>query len=294
MTLATRKGAARLLVEHSHARVHQFLKPVLAGIGVAVCVQVMLAMLLVSLIWLVPGGESAGEEEGDSDRGEDVVVLDPNADGSVSTDDSSDGSLPRELDTGPVEITSSETEPIESPPAHVAPPRQQTRPRRKVDLAPFVIASLPDPGSGNRVDETRSGQDFSDVEERLGQAGAKSGDVQISLAWNNINDLDLHVFAPGGERIYFSSPQSRCHGELDVDMNAGTSSSSKPVENIFWPVGQAPRGEFIVIVHHYSNHGEADPTGYQVIVKVDGKTRKFSGAVTSGEEPETVHRFTRQ
>jgi len=223
-----------------------------------------------------------------------LLFPDSNDGGSASTDDSSGGSLPRVLDAGLVEMTSSETEPIESPPAHVAPPRQQTKSRRKVDLSPFVIASLPDSDSGNRVHETGGGQDFSDVEERLGQAGAKSGDVQISLAWNNINDLDLHVFAPGGERIYFISPQSRCHGELDVDMNAGGHFSRRPVENIFWLTGQAPRGEFIVIVYHYKNHGGADPTGYQVIVKVDGKTRKFYGAVTFGEESETVHRFTRQ
>jgi hypothetical protein len=294
MTLATQQGAARLLVGHSHVRVHQFLKPVLSGIGVAVCVQVMLAMLLVALMWLVPVGESAGEEEGDSDGGEDVLVLDANDGGSASTDDSADGGLPRELDTGPVEITNSATVPIESPPAQAAATRQRTRPRRKEDLAPFVIASLPGPGSENRADATRSGQGFSDVEERLGQAGAKSGDVQISLAWNNVNDLDLHVVAPSGETISYQSQRSRCHGMLDVDMNAGTPSSSRPVENIFWPTGQAPKGEFTVIVHHYSNHGGMDPTRYQVIVKVDGKTRKFSGAVTSGEEPETVHRYTRQ
>ena len=66
MTLATQKGAVRLLVEHSHTRLRQFLKPVLAGIGVAVCVHIILAMLLVSLIWLVPVGGSTGDEEGDS------------------------------------------------------------------------------------------------------------------------------------------------------------------------------------------------------------------------------------
>ena len=295
MTLATQQRAPRLLVGHSHARVHQFLKPVLSGIGVAVCVQVMLAMLLVALIWLVPVGESTGEEEGDSDRGEDVVVLDANDGGSASTDDSANGGLPGELDTGPVEITNSATVPTESPPAQAAPTRQQTRPRRKEKLAPFVIASLPDPGSGNRADATRSGQGFADVEERLGEAGAKSGDVQISLAWNNVNDLDLHVVAPSGATISYQSRQSRCHGMLDVDMNASPDRRSRrPVENIFWPTGQAPRGAFIVLVHHYKNHGGVDPTSYQVIVKVDGKTRKFSGAVTSGEEPETVHRFTRR
>ncbi|MGB0330046.1 MAG: hypothetical protein ACPGCU_05440, partial [Candidatus Poseidoniaceae archaeon] len=41
--------------------------------------------------------------------------------------------------------------------------------------------------------------------ERLAREGGKSGVVQISLAWDDYNDLDMHVFCPSGERIYFNN-----------------------------------------------------------------------------------------
>jgi ribosomal protein S27E len=56
--------------------------------------------------------------------------------------------------------------------------------------------------------------------QRLEKAGAKSGDVQITLIWFNVNDLDLHCIEPGGGEIYFGRRRSRSGGELDVDMNA--------------------------------------------------------------------------
>ncbi len=55
---------------------------------------------------------------------------------------------------------------------------------------------------------------------RLKREEAKTGDVQISLMWDSLNDLDLHCVGPDGERIYHNHRRSQSGGELDVDMNA--------------------------------------------------------------------------
>ncbi|HII50703.1 MAG TPA: hypothetical protein HA322_05160, partial [Candidatus Poseidoniaceae archaeon] len=72
-----------------------------------------------------------------------------------------------------------------------------------------------------------------ELQERLDREGARSGDVQISLMWDNYNDLDLHVVCPSGERIHGGNKLSQCGGELDVDANVRPE-TKKPVENVVW------------------------------------------------------------
>lgn len=117
-----------------------------------------------------------------------------------------------------------------------------------------------------------------DFSERLRQAGARSGDVQISLEWQNVNDLDLHVFDPRGEEIFFNHRQSVSGGNLDVDMNA-TYITSRPVENVYWPLRGAPRGTYRVDVVHFANHGAADPTVFTIRVLNKGKVTHYRGQI---------------
>jgi hypothetical protein len=132
-----------------------------------------------------------------------------------------------------------------------------------------------------------------DLVSRLNREGAKTGDVQIALIWNNLNDLDLHCVDPSGEEIYFGHRRSRSGGELDVDMNASWQHmSQQPVENIYWPANGAPMGKYQVYVDHYADHGGADPTEFRCEVGVQGKTQKFSGALSHGEPPRLVDEFT--
>jgi len=119
------------------------------------------------------------------------------------------------------------------------------------------------------------------MERRLNEAGAKGGDIQISLFWKNHNDLDLHCVDPQGEEIWYSNRKStRTRGELDVDQNAHPPYNDAPVENIYWPAGGAPPGLYRVTVVHYALHGGTDPTQFTVRLVIQGQTNFFSSAIT--------------
>ena len=119
---------------------------------------------------------------------------------------------------------------------------------------------------------------MSELRARLEREGAQSSDVQISLMWNNYNDLDLHVLCPSGERIHGGNKTSACGGELDVDANV-RAETRKPVENVFWEEGKAPAGRYQVYVHYYKKHKKRrskDPTKFQVIINQGGDPREYN------------------
>jgi hypothetical protein len=154
------------------------------------------------------------------------------------------------------------------------------------DVLGMVAAGRPRQGGAGL-----GGQGFGgEVGRRLAMAGARTGDVQVSLAWNNVNDIDLHVVAPSGERIFFGHRWSRCGGGLDVDMNV-TPATPHAVENIFWPHDRAPRGEYAVLVHHFCLHVRLDPTPFEVHVLVRGRKAVFRGVVSASQGPVLVARF---
>jgi hypothetical protein len=127
--------------------------------------------------------------------------------------------------------------------------------------------------------------------QRLLQAKAKSGDVQITLIWFNVNDLDLHCIEPSGNEIFYANRRSATGGELDVDMNAGGAITNRPVENIYWPKGKTPSGKYQVFVNHYANHGGKDPTNYKVSVLAGGSRREYSGKISRGQPKRLICEF---
>ncbi|HUI26906.1 MAG TPA: IPT/TIG domain-containing protein [Candidatus Kryptonia bacterium] len=101
-----------------------------------------------------------------------------------------------------------------------------------------------------------------------------TGDVQVTLNWSDINDLDLHVIDPNGEEIYYGNRMSSSGGTLDVDANAACNNeTTSPRENIFWPTGTAPVGTYTVIVAYYRGCGDppGPSAGITVTARVDGR-----------------------
>ena len=134
---------------------------------------------------------------------------------------------------------------------------------------------------------------MSELQQRLNREGAMTGDVQISLMWENFNDLDLHVVCPSGERIHGGNKLSECNGELDVDANVRPE-TKKPVENVVWPGVSAPPGTYQVYVHHYKKHKKRrakDPTKFQVIVNNVGELLEFNGSLSHGDPIKLVAQF---
>lgn len=132
-----------------------------------------------------------------------------------------------------------------------------------------------------------------DIEQRLEREGGKTGEVQISLTWDDYNDLDLHIFCPSGERIYFNNKTSECGGELDVDMNVRPTSDNA-VENVVW-IENAPSGKYKVGVHFYKHHekdGTTPTCEFRLRATIHGESRDYSGSITHGQAMQMVTSFT--
>tara|TARA_B100001989_G_C24549847_1_gene473550 strand:+ start:3136 stop:5124 length:1989 start_codon:yes stop_codon:yes gene_type:complete len=131
-------------------------------------------------------------------------------------------------------------------------------------------------------------ENTSEFDRRVKNAGGKRGEVQVTLLWNNINDLDVHVYCPNKTHIWYKGKQG-CRGVLDIDANAMPGlfqryipPTNTPVENVTW-VNGAPNGTYQVYVKHYQHRGGSEPTPYQVLVRVKDKEKVYKGTVKPGQ-----------
>lgn len=121
-----------------------------------------------------------------------------------------------------------------------------------------------------------------------------TGDIQATLTWDSTNDLDLWVTDPAGATIFFGSPNAPSGGQLDVDANADCEvQTTRPVENIFWPTGGAPRGDFVVQVQYYKQCEAGAPIAFHLRLKVDGKVTEYDGVINAAGDLQKVTAFTR-
>jgi len=132
-------------------------------------------------------------------------------------------------------------------------------------------------------------------QQRLDREGASGGPLQISLSWDGLSDLDLHVVCPCGVEIYYGNKKcASCGATLDVDMNAGGRTSSNPVENVFWPEKLAKQGNYKVDVHLFSWRSVPEkPEGinFKVRISKGGQITDSEGVVSNSKRKVTVSSF---
>lgn len=149
------------------------------------------------------------------------------------------------------------------------------------------------------------------IKGRVVRAGGNvEGVLVASLSWSTPDDLDLHVVTPGSAEINYRNRHA-AGGELDVDMcvhgRHGSKCTEHPVENVVFS-DEAPQGHYEVYVQNFAYHpivrskelqvaqalegkrpskqnqalrfGRDRPVPFEVLVKVHGAHRVFSGLCT--------------
>ncbi len=107
------------------------------------------------------------------------------------------------------------------------------------------------------------------MKQRVKAAGGNiQADIRVSLSWYNFDDLDLHAQCPYGH-VHFRNKM----GILDVDMNAGSSQTRNPVENLAF--NRPYIGNYKIAVNQFRRRETID-FGFGMEIEYAGILRQFS------------------
>jgi hypothetical protein len=114
-----------------------------------------------------------------------------------------------------------------------------------------------------------------------------TGDVKVTLSFDRLHDLDLHVVEPSGDEIFYDRRFSESGGQLDLDSGSNCASTGANAENIFWPPGGAPAGDYRVSVQNYQQCSPGE-IAFTVRIEHDNVVNTYTGSFaegTAGEQP---------
>ena len=162
-----------------------------------------------------------------------------------------------------------------------------------------AVNEIPQTPSNVSITKTKglsrvTGQDADNIIRGMDDALAESNvnnsasDPYITLTWNNLNDLDLVVDEPNGNRIYFGSPQRKL--DIDANKNKGTA-SRRPVENISWPENQVLNGRYkISVIFFRRDHREpiSGQTQFNVRIKNSDSEEVIRGKFTNSTKSKSI------
>ena len=117
------------------------------------------------------------------------------------------------------------------------------------------------------------------IENEISYIETMPGEVEIKLAFSNSKDVDLHLYTPSGEHIYYANrggTYTTDEGDeisygLDIDSNADCKLDNINKENIYIPSELVEKGIYTVVVNMYSNCDPSIPTNWSVIARYKGK-----------------------
>ena len=139
----------------------------------------------------------------------------------------------------------------------------------------IVIVEFDYVGAQSGTESTSTPPTSESLTDLLNAAGAGSGDITVSMAWDRWDDLDLHMETPDGSHIYYSN-KTAGGGILDVDMNAGSERRLDPVENIYFAAPE--NGHYKVWIRDFSDRSD-DSASYLVRVTIGGQSQEFRGTI---------------
>ncbi len=151
-------------------------------------------------------------------------------------------------------------------------------PTPQVDLLYNVATNLPNFSFVAQYGVEAGGgiSDYANQSVQVRKVG--NGDVQVSVAWIGRSDVDLYVTDPSGETVYFGHRTSASGGTLDLDSNPACSFDDINNENIVWPAGVAPYGDYTVVVDYYDDCNAPRSDYVVTIQRKNYGTQVFTGS----------------
>ena len=147
--------------------------------------------------------------------------------------------------------------------------------------------------------EPKPEPELDEFEERLKEQGAGTGNLRISLKWDDINDLDLWVTCPNGVEVgYTPLTTPACGAVRDVDANGGRAwqdsslLTARPVENLTF--NDSPFGTYRIRVNLCCGRStiRAPQTRhpFTIRIKIGDRVRDVDGSV-SPRNPNWIFTF---
>ena len=109
-----------------------------------------------------------------------------------------------------------------------------------------------------------------------------TGELQISVNWDQPTDVDLYLLTPSGDIIFFNMT-SVGDGMLDLDSNANCFIDNVNNENISFGDNAAPPGQYSVFLAYFSDCEVTEPTQYVVTIRANNTTETFTGSFNSSD-----------